>query len=285
MKGARIHQVIGRYRIEIFDLGRSFPFTRAGHERDRIILTKQKRHPLASAQGSVSAGRYILHKRLLGAELVMCESCGFLLPWKDEDKRGVILACFRDSDPSNLTQQNVIALCSWCNSGRVWGRSFPSEWAVMIADQKHIHPSKRKDPHAAGKEMGLPDCRSMHQSDRLEWKPESRLTPWSSRAAVRASASRSRARSFSEIPEDHCNRVESVMHEMAIRLERCIGTPFEVDHVYPLSRGGEHHHTNLRVLPREINSIKADKIDYECHDDFIDIIRIWSGRIFPEKIN
>lgn len=43
MKGARIHQVIGRYRIEIFDLGRSFPFTRAGHERDRIILTKQKR--------------------------------------------------------------------------------------------------------------------------------------------------------------------------------------------------------------------------------------------------
>ncbi len=285
MKGARIHQVIGRWRIEIFHLGKSFPFIRAGHEKDRIVLTKQKGHPIASAQGAVSAARYILHERLHGARIVMCESCGFLLPWKDKDRRGVIFACHKDSDPSNLTQENVIALCSWCNLGRVWGRSFPSEWERMISEQRHIHPSARQDPRAAGREMGLPDCNSLRQSDRLEWSPETRLTPWSSRAAVRAYASRSRARSISKIPDDHCSRVESVMHEMAIRLERCLEMPFDVDHVYPLSRGGEHHHTNLRVLPREINSIKAGKIDYECHDDFIDIIRIWSGRIFPEKTN
>jgi hypothetical protein len=50
----------------------------------------------------------------------------------------------------------------------------------------------------------------------------------------------------------------------AARITACTGIEFHVDHVWPLSRGGEHHEDNLQVLPGGINQRKADRIPAEC---------------------
>lgn len=38
------------------------------------------------------------------------------------------------------------------------------------------------------------------------------------------------------------------------------GTPYEVDHYFPVSRGGQHHPINLFIIPRHINRAKANKL-------------------------
>lgn len=39
---------------------------------------------------------------------------------------------------------------------------------------------------------------------------------------------------------------------------------YQVDHIIPLSLGGEHSPDNLQYLPTKINRLKSNKIDYDC---------------------
>jgi len=52
------------------------------------------------------------------------------------------------------------------------------------------------------------------------------------------------------------------MYEMAERLTKCLGIPFHVDHLIPLSKGGEHNKNNLLPVPANVNLKKKDKIDF-----------------------
>ena len=38
-----------------------------------------------------------------------------------------------------------------------------------------------------------------------------------------------------------------------------MGKDFEVDHIKPLSKGGQHHPDNLQILPKQFNREKRDK--------------------------
>jgi 5-methylcytosine-specific restriction endonuclease McrA len=49
-------------------------------------------------------------------------------------------------------------------------------------------------------------------------------------------------------------------YDAAQRISACIGIPFHVDHVTPISRGGLHHQANLQLLPGAINSRKSNKV-------------------------
>jgi 5-methylcytosine-specific restriction endonuclease McrA len=55
-------------------------------------------------------------------------------------------------------------------------------------------------------------------------------------------------------------KVILVIYEACRRVSKCLGTPFHVDHIHPLSRGGKHHPSNLQILPAKINLRKRSKI-------------------------
>jgi hypothetical protein len=51
------------------------------------------------------------------------------------------------------------------------------------------------------------------------------------------------------------------------RVQQCLGIRFDVDHIVPLSAGGEHSHRNLQVLPHRLNIAKGKNLDFrlpEC---------------------
>lgn len=41
------------------------------------------------------------------------------------------------------------------------------------------------------------------------------------------------------------------------------GVVHHVDHIIPLSKGGEHHEDNLTVIPAEVNMRKSDALDFD----------------------
>jgi len=67
----------------------------------------------------------------------------------------------------------------------------------------------------------------------------------------------------------HDPKIEFILLEMRTRISKCLKIPFAIDHIYPLNKGGLHHHQNLQVIPVSINSSKRDNLDYRhpsiCH--------------------
>lgn len=58
-------------------------------------------------------------------------------------------------------------------------------------------------------------------------------------------------------------------YECAVRISKCVGIPFEVDHIIPLSRGGRHDYRNLQVIPKALNMRKFNRIDFKLPDCWI----------------
>ena len=53
------------------------------------------------------------------------------------------------------------------------------------------------------------------------------------------------------------------LYWLAKDLEVISGEKYHVDHIIPLSKGGEHRLNNLQILPADINLKKSDKIWHE----------------------
>jgi len=64
------------------------------------------------------------------------------------------------------------------------------------------------------------------------------------------------------IDPNHDIKIETCLTECCRRLESCLGNPWEVDHIVPLSKNGKHHHTNLQILPAYWNCRKYNKKDF-----------------------
>lgn len=79
---------------------------------------------------------------------------------------------------------------------------------------------------------------------------------------IAAHAARRRAR-MRGVPQPH-SIIEKLMvqnyYEDAARLTKETGTPYHVDHIWPVSRGGPHLPFNLRVIPGSENCSKGARI-------------------------
>ena len=67
---------------------------------------------------------------------------------------------------------------------------------------------------------------------------------------------------------DHNPSIEKVFIDFRMRISKCVGSDFHVDHILPLNCGGFHHHGNLQVVPATLNESKRDRLDFE-HPAFI----------------
>ena len=55
------------------------------------------------------------------------------------------------------------------------------------------------------------------------------------------------------------NKIMKVFYDAARRVGQCIGIKFHVDHIVPLSLGGNHHQSNLQWVPYMWNLSKHNR--------------------------
>lgn len=58
-------------------------------------------------------------------------------------------------------------------------------------------------------------------------------------------------------------KIHNVYYHMRLRLEKCLGIKYHIDHILPLAKGGYHHHLNLQVIPSDLNSRKNNNLDFK----------------------
>lgn len=101
-----------------------------------------------------------------------------------------------------------------------------------------------------------------------------------------------RAKKKNATHPDHNIAIEKIYQLMAIRVKKCIGIGFHVDHILPINRGGYHHHINLQVIPEKLNEGKGDNLDYyhpllkhwtDLPDFLLDRIKLESPRELSQE--
>lgn len=72
---------------------------------------------------------------------------------------------------------------------------------------------------------------------------------------------RNRVRADSEKLTGEQKERVAYLYWLAQDLQAVTGEPYEVDHIKPISKGGEHHPENLQILPRDMNRKKGAKYE------------------------
>jgi 5-methylcytosine-specific restriction endonuclease McrA len=86
------------------------------------------------------------------------------------------------------------------------------------------------------------------------------MEQYRTRAKVNAKTYRYRTRKKDQCPDDADHeKIESFYRE-AERLTEETGIMHHVDHIVPISKGGQHHHDNLQVLTATENLKKGNKL-------------------------
>lgn len=154
---------------------------------------------------------------------------------------------------------------------------------------KHGHVSERQ-----ASDGGCMECRRLHQKAYMRTDAGKAATKRHSQTEKRRAARRETQRRYSKteagkareerrhkkaphraptavvkrnyplaivpLTEVEQQRVEGI-YRFANALRQRTNHGWDVDHCYPLSRGGVHHPDNLQVLPASVNRQKRDKVD------------------------
>jgi hypothetical protein len=80
------------------------------------------------------------------------------------------------------------------------------------------------------------------------------------RDKTRAMCQLRHARKMKQVPDDFSRKMVAEIYAWARRLEKKLGITYAVDHIMPLSKGGEHSHRNLQPLPASINLRKNNNM-------------------------
>ena len=91
---------------------------------------------------------------------------------------------------------------------------------------------------------------------------EELMKPYRTKEKVNNKTYRYRAKKFGDAPvltkEEH-QRIVEIYRECA-RITEETGIPHHVDHIHPISKGGQHHPDNLQILTAEENIRKSNKL-------------------------
>jgi 5-methylcytosine-specific restriction endonuclease McrA len=66
------------------------------------------------------------------------------------------------------------------------------------------------------------------------------------------------AKAYSTLPDTHKGIVKGI-YEASQRISKCLGVTFHVDHIVPISKGGQHTPDNLQIVPAKWNLQKSNK--------------------------
>ena len=103
-------------------------------------------------------------------------------------------------------------------------------------------------------------------------------------ASNRKRASTARARRALATSPTHNELIELTLFNLARRLEACTRMKFHLDHIVPIARNGNHHHTNIRVLPASLNFRKSNLLDEECPAELQLALRTWTVDVHTKSV-
>lgn len=140
---------------------------------------------------------------------------------------------------------------TWVNSkiGRDW-------WVKYYSENKDKRSERAKKWRADNPETASATMKRYraNNADAIRAKARERSRAYPERH--RAFNAMRHAAKMGATPEGCCASSIAVVYAWAKRLSRCIGIPYDVDHITPLSAGGEHSARNLQPLPASINRRK-----------------------------
>jgi hypothetical protein len=107
---------------------------------------------------------------------------------------------------------------------------------------------------------------------------------------VRIIKSRRRANKINQLHPDHDIEIEKQLINKARELEVLHDIKYHVDHIWPLSKGGPHHHDNLQVISQSLNNQKKDYVEFTHPDtrswmDLPNHLLRWIKINKPEQFN
>ena len=131
-------------------------------------------------------------------------------------------------------------------------------------NKRERYAENREDINRKGREY--------YTENREEKKRYGREYTTANPAKVAAASSRRRAMIREAIHPDLDRKIEDTIFELRDRLTAKTGIPFHVDHIIPISRGGWHHHANLKVIPARLNQQKSAHLNYQLPE-------CWSSQV------
>lgn len=156
-----------------------------------------------------------------------------------------------------------------------WARKNPEKIKVKQALWTSRNPDKVKElarKKYLKQKLRNPDAlRDKSRLSASKWRannPElskQRARKWQIENAAKTVAytQKREAQKRASIPADCRDRIVSGLYVIAERISRCTGIQHEVDHVWPLSKGGSHCHRNLQVIPAALNRRKSARLDFD----------------------
>jgi hypothetical protein len=127
-------------------------------------------------------------------------------------------------------------------------------------DIKHFYKSKLYSYRQS--------CRECHNKVVVEWRNDNP-------GKYKSIQTKRRALKLDALHPDHNTDIENTLELMRKRVTECTGIKFAMDHIFPLSKGGLHHHLNLQIIPHKINNNKLANLSYHNPSilDFTDMDR------------
>lgn len=84
----------------------------------------------------------------------------------------------------------------------------------------------------------------------------------------RVSGSMGRIKRLGVLHPEHDIEKELLLHFNCYLLKQKTNIAYHVDHIFPLAKGGIHHHLNLQILDQTMNSAKNDSLTF-FHPDIL----------------
>lgn len=135
----------------------------------------------------------------------------------------------------------------WLKSdGRERARVYRQRWEKRNPEAKARHHKKWRESHP---EQVKEISKRNHQRS-YKRNPE-----------YYAEKTANRRRNFKRIPLtlNERRKIQELMRQARL-FSKLTGVPHEVDHIWPISRGGWHHPSNMRVTTKEENRRKGSKL-------------------------
>ncbi|WP_377355257.1 hypothetical protein [Phenylobacterium terrae] len=133
--------------------------------------------------------------------------------------------------------------------------------AKATRDAERAKTKAEKEAKAAADKTERDARRAERQATAAQRRKEARRAYYKANPHLRRAAkSKRRAKIRGAKTEDADSQKIASIYEMRERMERLLDTPYHVDHVIPLSKGGLHHQDNLVVMRADFNQWKSDRI-------------------------
>lgn len=152
---------------------------------------------------------------------------------------------------------------NWRSNNRQQHRAISLAWAR--ANPERIAANKRKsiENNLDRNEKYHKEYREQRREEKKDYNKQ--YYKKNREKFFRANARR-RAVKKDQMHPEHDLIIEKNLYDLATQLGEDHGNKYHVDHIWPLARGGPHHHDNLQVITGDINQEKNDSILFKHPD-------------------